>query len=111
LSIGKATVIAAMARPLAQRMHALGFSLNEGFSGFSSFDAKRDFGADFAHYLKHPGEKHLVMCHPGEVDDELRALDPVTETRPLEMAFFLSERFVEICEAARMQPIRFAALR
>jgi hypothetical protein len=110
LSIGKAALVATLARPFAKRMRDLGFALNEGFAGYSAFDAKRDFGIDFAHFLKHPGAKHLVMCHPGEVDDELLRLDPVTATRPLEMAFFLSERFLETCDAAGMKMVRFGEL-
>jgi hypothetical protein len=110
LTVSKASLLATLSRPFAPRMRALGFALNQGFAGYSSFDAKRDFGADFGHYLKHPGAKHLVMCHPGEVDDELLRLDPVTATRPLEKAFFLSERFLEICGAAKMRPMRFGDL-
>ncbi|MBN8532688.1 MAG: ChbG/HpnK family deacetylase [Rhizobiales bacterium] len=110
LSIGKATLVATLSGPFAKRMRALGFSLNEGFAGYSSFNTKRDFGSDFAHFLKHPGAKHLVMCHPGEVDDELLRLDPVTATRPLEKEFFLSERFLETCDAAGMKMVRFAQL-
>lgn len=110
LTVSKATLLATLARPFAPRMRTLGFALNEGFAGFSSFNVKRDFGADFAHYLKHPGAKHLVMCHPGEVDDELLRLDPVTVTRLLEKAFFLSGRFLEICDAAGMKPVRFRDL-
>ncbi len=33
------------------------------------------------------------MCHPGEIDDGLRALDPVVASRPLELAYLGSERF------------------
>jgi chitin disaccharide deacetylase len=34
-----------------------------------------------------------VMCHPGYVDDALRALDPVVETREQELRFLLSSEF------------------
>jgi predicted glycoside hydrolase/deacetylase ChbG (UPF0249 family) len=106
----KALVVAALARPFGQGMRAVGFKLNEGFSGFSAFDPKVDYGADFPGYLIAPGKAHLVMCHPGEVDDALRALDPVTDSRPREIAYFLSERFMEACAAAGMRVARFADL-
>lgn len=106
----KAQVVALLARPFAAGMRALGFSLNQGFSGYSAFDPIADYSADFATYLRAPGAMHLVMCHPGEVDDELRALDPATESRPREIAFFLSDRFAELCAEARMTPARFSEL-
>lgn len=106
----KAMLLGALTRPFAKRMRALGFSLNEGFAGYSNFDEKGGYAADFESYLVEPGQRHLIMCHPGEVDEELMRLDPVTASRPVETAFFLSERFIEICEAAGMQPKRFAEL-
>lgn len=109
-SAKKAMLLAALARPFARRMRGLGFSLNEGFAGYSQFDVQGDYAAEFASALISPGARHLVMCHPGEVDDELRRLDPVVETRPVEKAFFLSGPFQEICEAAEMKPMRFSNL-
>lgn len=98
----KALTVAALARGFAAEARRRGFALNQGFSGFSAFDARRDFGADFARYLVAPGPGHLVMCHPGRVDEELAALDPVTASRPLELDFLLSERFPESLAAAAM---------
>jgi predicted glycoside hydrolase/deacetylase ChbG (UPF0249 family) len=46
--------------------------------------------------IRAPGERHLVMCHPGRVDEDLRALDPVTVTREQELAFLLSPAFEEV---------------
>ncbi len=96
----KALGLAWYGRGFAGDARAKGFSVNEGFSGFSAFDASRDFGADFARYLVQPGERHLVMCHPGHVDDELKSLDPVTTTREQELAFLLSDRFTQTMENA-----------
>lgn len=89
----KALTVAALARGFAAAARARGVATNQGFSGFSSFDARRDFGADFARYLVAPGPAHLVMCHPGRVDAELAALDPVTDSRPRELEFLLSPEF------------------
>ncbi|MCZ8270198.1 MAG: ChbG/HpnK family deacetylase [Beijerinckiaceae bacterium] len=106
----KAILLASLAGPFAPQMQALGFALNDGFSGYSRFDARADYASDFASYLVAPGPRPLVMCHPGYVDDELRGLDPATESREAEMAFFLSPRFTEICAAAGMRPSRFSEL-
>jgi predicted glycoside hydrolase/deacetylase ChbG (UPF0249 family) len=42
------------------------------------------------------------MCHPGRVDAELAASDPVTHTREAERAFFLSSRFADLLGQADM---------
>jgi chitin disaccharide deacetylase len=106
----KAVIVANLARPFGKRMGELGFALNQGFAGFSAFDPRQDYGADFPGYLVAPGKAHLVMCHPGEIDDELRALDPATDSRPKEVAYLLSDRFTEACAAADLRPVRFSEL-
>lgn len=96
----KALVIAALSGGFARAARRAGFALNEGFAGVSPFDPRRDFGSDFRRFLLAPGRRHLVMCHPGEVDAELHALDPVVATRPQELAFLASDRFAAECRAA-----------
>ncbi len=96
----KALALAWFGRGFANEARAKGFAINDGFSGYSAFDAVRDYGADFARYLAQPGARHLVMCHPGHVDEELKSLDPVTTTREQELAFLLSDRFSETMEKA-----------
>ena len=41
----------------------------------------------------------LVMCHPGFVDAELKAIDSLTDLREQEFAFFASDAFPEIMAA------------
>ncbi len=96
----KALVLAVLGFGFARAAGACGFAVNEGFSGVSAFDPTRDFAADFARYLRAPGSRHLVMCHPGHVDEELAALDPVTATREQELAFLLSDAFLERMDRA-----------
>lgn len=93
VELKKAFTVAALTRGGAIAARAAGLSTNEGFSGFSAFDPARDYGDDFARYLRAPGRDHLVMCHPGYVDDPLRAVDPNTESRVQELRFLLSPRF------------------
>ncbi|WP_036281178.1 ChbG/HpnK family deacetylase [Methylocystis sp. ATCC 49242] len=87
-------------RRAAQRR---GFSVNEGFAGFSDFHPGHDYAAAFETYLRAPGRRHLIMCHPGHVDDELKAQDPVTITREQELAFLLSPRLPQMLEKRRMK--------
>jgi predicted glycoside hydrolase/deacetylase ChbG (UPF0249 family) len=42
------------------------------------------------------------MCHPGFVDDELKALDPLTNLREREYAFLASDHFDEVLRAHRV---------
>ncbi len=106
----KALLITRIAGGLARDLAVAGIASNQGFAGVSAFDPKQDYAEEFARALVTPGERHLIMCHPGLIDDELRASDPVTETRPKELAFFLSPRFDEICAAAGMRAMRFRDL-
>lgn len=92
VAVGKALVIAGLATGLRRAASRRGIVLNRGFSGVSPFDPARDFGADLARFLHRPGPRHLVMCHPGFVDDELRRLDPVVATRPVEHAALMAFR-------------------
>ena len=89
----KALQVAALALGFASRALAAGFETNKGFSGYSAFDAARPLAADFGAYLVAPGPRHLVMCHPGHVDAELRAVDDVSASREAELAFLLSPAF------------------
>jgi chitin disaccharide deacetylase len=108
--VPKAAMLASLARPFGPAMHALGFDLNEGFSGYSAFAARGDYARDFSTYLVACGPKPLIMCHPGYADDELRGLDPATGSRENELAFFLSPRFEAICAEAGFTPARFSEL-
>lgn len=101
----KALVIAGLARGLGAAASRRGIPVNRGFSGVSPFDPGRDFSADLARFLIAPGPAHLVMCHPGFVDAELEALDPVIATRPIEHA-----ALAEFSPPAGFEMVRFAAL-
>jgi chitin disaccharide deacetylase len=98
----KAITIGGLATGFGFAASRAGFLTNDGFAGFSLFNPKGDYAADFACYLKAPGSRHLVMCHPGEVDDELIRLDPVVQTRPQELAFLMSEQASEALQSAGM---------
>lgn len=99
----KALAVRTLAAGFKSEAKRRGFLLNDGFSGFSSFEPGRDYARQFETYLRAPGKRHLIMCHPGHVDDELRALDPVTITREQELAFLLSPRFEQMLETRRMR--------
>jgi predicted glycoside hydrolase/deacetylase ChbG (UPF0249 family) len=94
--VAKALGIAWLGRGFAREAAARGFPANDGFSGFSAFDPGQDYAAAFARYLRAPGRRHLIMCHPGYCDEELAAADPVTLSREHELRFLLSPAFTDM---------------
>lgn len=105
-NVRKALVVRGLASGFHKAATWSGFSVNEGFAGVSDFDPGRDYGAQFATYLRARGPRHLIMCHPGHVDDDLRGLDPVTLTRAQELAFLLSGRFSDMLAARGLRLAR-----
>ena len=95
-NLPKALGLAWLARGFAAEAARSGFATNVGFAGFSAFDPDSDYASAFERYLAAPGKTHLVMCHPGHIDAELAALDPVTKTREQELAFLLSDQFSQV---------------
>jgi len=80
----KAAGVAALALGFAAAAHRLQLPTNQGFSGFSDFDLDEPFAQELARALREPGPRHIIMCHPGHVDDELGTIDPVVERRRME---------------------------
>lgn len=98
--VAKALAVAALSAGFPAAVTRAGFGTNDGFAGFSAFDPAADYGALFAAYLRAPGTRHLVMCHPGEVDDELVRLDPAVGSRERELAFLAGDEFRATVAAA-----------
>jgi chitin disaccharide deacetylase len=106
----KALAVRALATGFRSDARRRGFSTNKGFSGFSDFNAGRDYASQFGTYLRGRGGRHLIMCHPGHVDQELRELDPVTVTREQELAFLLSSKFAEMLDRKRLRVGRLSEM-
>ena len=105
--IPKALALVAFGLGFKALAESFGFESNDGFAGFSAFDARADYSRAFDSYLKAPGARHLVMCHPGHVDAELIVTDPVTTTRENELTFLLSPAFREALRRANMRLSRW----
>jgi predicted glycoside hydrolase/deacetylase ChbG (UPF0249 family) len=106
----KALVIATMARGFGRLLERRGIPANSGFAGVSSFNPRRDYGADFARFLQRPGARHLVMCHPGLADGQGRATDAIHAARPREHEFLASEAFEALLQRAAARPARMRDL-
>jgi predicted glycoside hydrolase/deacetylase ChbG (UPF0249 family) len=76
-----------------RKARQLGVPTNPAFAGAYDFDGKPDLAAAFARFLAGLPDGGLIMCHPGFVDAELKRLDPLTDQREREFAFFNSAAF------------------
>jgi predicted glycoside hydrolase/deacetylase ChbG (UPF0249 family) len=106
----KALAVRALATGFRRDAKRCGFATNRGFSGFSDFNPGQDYGKRFATYLRARGSRHLIMCHPGHVDQELCELDPVTVTREQELAFLLSQQFTDLLARKRLRVGRLSEM-
>lgn len=95
----KGLLLDRLSRGFRARAEALGIRTNPAFAGTYDFGDACPYGARFARFLDGLPDGGLVMCHPGEVDDELRRLDPVTDQRAREYAFFAGDDFAALLQA------------
>jgi len=82
----RAGVIAGLGIGLRRRLRAAGIAHNHSFRGVYDFSGRVPYGQLFDRFTAAPGPATLVMCHPGEVDDALRACERLTDQRESEYA-------------------------
>ena len=109
-TLKKAIGLAVLSDGFRNRAAGAGLKSNDGFAGFSAFDPAASYARQFAHYLISPGPRHLVMCHPGRIDDALRKLDPVVETREQELRFLLSRDLTRTLDKAAVRLVQLSEL-
>jgi predicted glycoside hydrolase/deacetylase ChbG (UPF0249 family) len=80
----KATAVAALALRFGAAARRAGLPTNDGFSGFSRFDPAVPYAQELQDAMIAQGERHIVMCHPGHLDEELARIDPVVDRRRME---------------------------
>ena len=76
-----------------RRSERQGLVTNPAFAGAYDFSPKAKFAKIFPRFLTGLPNGGLIMCHPGFVDAELQALDPLTTLREHEFAYFNSDAF------------------
>lgn len=109
LDAPKAWAITALGRALRARAHEAGIPGNDRFAGIHDFSGRVPYATLFESFVRDAGTGTLlVMCHPGEVDAELTALDPVTSAREEELRFFESATFPELLAQKELRLARFA---
>jgi chitin disaccharide deacetylase len=94
----KALVVKSLSRGFARSAHTAGFQTNKGFSGFAPLDLSVPAARVFEEAFSNLGTNPVVMCHPGYIDDELRAFDPAVESRVEELNYLKSDAFAELLQ-------------
>ena len=92
----KALTLDILSVAFRRKAKQLGIAFNPAFAGTYSFNAKAKFTKIFPRFLSGLPDGGVVMCHPGYVDAELKALDSLTSLREHEFAFFNSEAFPNV---------------
>lgn len=101
----KRATIAALSAGFGAAVRRSGFSTNDGFAGVSNFAAASPYAAELSNAFARAQSRHLVMCHPGYVDDELVRLDPVTTRREEERAVIAAVPWLPARIATRAQAL------
>lgn len=89
----RATIIALLGIGLRRRMRAEGIPHNRSFRGVYDFSGKVAYAELFRIFSQAPGPGTLIMCHPGQVDEALRACEWLTDQREVEWKFLASDAF------------------
>lgn len=92
----KGLILDALSRRFRRLAAAQGLRTNPAFAGTYAFRARADYAKLFPKFLDGLPDGGLVMCHPGKVDAELTRLDPLTDLREREYAYFLGDEFPRI---------------
>jgi predicted glycoside hydrolase/deacetylase ChbG (UPF0249 family) len=92
----KGLILDALSRRLQRLAKTHGVRTNPAFAGTYAFRASANFAKLFPSFLDGLPDGGVVMCHPGKVDAELSRLDPLTNLRECEYAFFLDDAFPQL---------------
>ena len=92
----KALVLDILSLGFRRRAKKLGIAVNPAFAGSYAFKSQANYAKLFPRFLSGLPDGGLIMCHPGVVDTELKALDSLTTLREQEFAFFGSDAFLQV---------------
>ncbi|MBI3451552.1 MAG: ChbG/HpnK family deacetylase [Rhodospirillales bacterium] len=93
VAVPRALAISSLGRGLRRRAGAKGIPTNRRFAGVRDFTERLPYRDLFARFLAERPDGLLVMCHPGHVDSDLAAVDPVTDPRADEYAYLAGTEF------------------
>ncbi|MBV9572165.1 MAG: ChbG/HpnK family deacetylase [Alphaproteobacteria bacterium] len=79
---------------LARQAQRAGVRANSGFRGVRSFKEHAPYRELFRAMIADAANGSIIMCHPGHVDELLRARDPIHRQREEEFAYLASADFL-----------------
>ena len=88
VEIPKTLVITTLGGALPHAARAAGVPVSGGFSGAYSLSPNENFPTLFARFIEGAADQHVVMCHPGGLDDA-----PLAATRAKEYAFLAGDAY------------------
>lgn len=94
----KGLVLDALSRRFRRLAAEHGLRTNPAFAGTYAFSTRADYAKLFPDFLDGMPDGGVIMCHPGIVDAELARLDPLTDLREREYAFFLGDAFAQLLQ-------------
>ncbi|MDX8528141.1 ChbG/HpnK family deacetylase [Mesorhizobium sp. MSK_1335] len=89
----KIAAIATLARGFNRSMQRAGFSVMTPLLGIYDWRQPEKFAPTLRAAIDNLPEQGVFMCHPGHVDETLRARDPMQGVREVEFAVLSSEGF------------------
>ncbi|UVK47319.1 ChbG/HpnK family deacetylase [Mesorhizobium sp. AR07] len=92
-SAPKVAAIAALAAGFNRSMQRAGFTVFEPLTGIYDWRQPEKFSPLLQIAVEALPERGLFMCHPGHVDETLRARDPMQSVREVEFAVLASDDF------------------
>jgi predicted glycoside hydrolase/deacetylase ChbG (UPF0249 family) len=105
----RALAIALPGAAMRRALDVRGLLHNQSLAGLYHFDGSRDFGAIFERFLAHAPHRGVVVCHPGRVDDALRAADPLLAPREAEWRFLRGAGMMQALARTGVRLGRFLA--
>ena len=89
----KALFIGSYGLTLRRQCEARGVNTNIGFAGIYNFDKVVSFPSLMDRFLDEAVDGTVIMCHPGFIDEKLRAVDSLVEPRKFEFDYLMSDSF------------------
>lgn len=89
----KGTVLAALGATMRERARRQGIRTNDRLTGAYDFSDAVPYDERFLRFVAQARGFTVVMCHPGIIDDALRAVDKLTDAREREYAFFAGDAY------------------
>lgn len=92
-SNNKTRYLGVLSLNFARLARKAGVPVNPSFSGAYDYFGAEDFAALFPRFLEELTNGGVMMCHPGYIDDVLRARDILLGPREKEHSFLAGEQF------------------